>query len=579
MRHLLLTPSDEQGPVAEAPPVPLRVIARKFWPYLRPYKRWIPIGLVTIAVAALATSAEIWLFQLVVDDVLMPGDLGPLPLIAAAYTGLLILGGLTAFVDDYVGTYIAERFTLDLRADTLAHLQTLPPDFLERSHLGDLLARLTGDIRSIEGFIVGGLAEGLSAALRLIFFTTALFIIEWRLALIAIVVAPLLWLGSRIFMRWIKQVSRERRRRTGSYTSVAEQALGNSMLVTASNRQAHEVERLLRQGKAAMQAKLDSTKITGLAGPTVDMIELIGMMAIVALGALAISDGALTLGGLLVFITYLNRMFGPARDIGALAEALFDAAAGAERVIEILDVEPTVQDRPGAQRLDRSAGAISLENVSFSYPGRDVPVLKNVNLKFEPGEMVLISGPSGAGKSTLAKLLLRLYDPDQGRLRIDDHDLRDVTMASLRRNVSILLQEAPLMRGTVSENIAYARPDASAEEIAEAARLAAAEEFIEALPEGYDTDLGERGRLLSGGQRQRIAIARAFLADAPILILDEPTTGLDPGARAALVAPLERLGEGRTTLIISHDPYFEREADRVVRIDRGSVVAPEISYA
>ena len=216
MRHLLLTPSDEQGPVAEAPPVPLRVIARKFWPYLRPYKRWIPVGLVTIALAALATSAEIWLFQLVVDDVLVPGDLDPLPLIAAAYAGLLVLGGITAFVDDYVGTYIAERFTLDLRADTLAHLQTLPPDFLERQHLGGLLARLTGDIRSIEGFIVGGLAEGLSAALRIIFFTTALFLIEWRLALVAVVVAPLLWLGSRIFMRWIKQVSRERRRRSAA---------------------------------------------------------------------------------------------------------------------------------------------------------------------------------------------------------------------------------------------------------------------------------------------------------------------------------------------------------------------------
>jgi len=298
------------------------------------------------------------------------------------------------------------------------------------------------------------------------------------------------------------------------------------------------------------------------------------MMAIVVLGAIAVTDGSLTLGGLLVFITYLGKLYGPVRELGTIGETVFEAAAGAERVIELLDREPEVVDRPGARGLGRARGLVAVRGLSFAYPERPEAALGGIELRLEPGESVALVGPSGAGKSTLAKLLLRFHEPSSGRIELDGADLRELTLESLRRNVSILLQEAPILRGTVAENIAYAVPAASREEIAAAAAAAGAAEFVAALPAGYETDLGERGRGLSGGQRQRIAIARALLADAPVLILDEPTTGLDAGARDALLEPLRRLSSGRTTLIVSHDPVLAAEADRVVELHAGRIVPP-----
>ncbi len=580
VRRLLLLDGGG-GLVAAAPAVPARRIVARFWPVLRPYRRWLPVGLLAIAFGAGAVAVEIWLFKLLIDDVLVPGDLGPLPLIAAAYLGLLLIGSVAAFVDDYVSTFVAERFTLDLRTQTFAHLQRLSPDSPAQRRLGDLLARLTGDVRSIESFMVGGLADSLAAALKISFFVTALFILQWQLALVALVAAPFLWVATRFFVGWIKDASRERRRRSGSLTAVAEGALANAHLVAACNRQDYELGRLRAEGEGALRAKLASARIGGLLSPAVDLAELAGMMAIVLLGSIAVAEGTLTLGGLLVFITYLGKLFGPVRDLGSIGETVFEAAAGAERVIELLDREPEVSDRPGARAIGRARGRIDLRGVSFTYPGRSVAALEGIDLTLVPGEVVALSGPSGAGKSTLAKLLLRFHDPSEGRIELDGIDLRELRLESLRENVSILLQEAPILRGTVSENIAYAAPRADRHEVRAAAEAAGAHEFVSALPDGYETDLGERGRALSGGQRQRIAIARALLADAPVLILDEPTTGLDLAAREALLEPLRRLSAGRTTVIASHDPLLVAAADRTVELAAGRPLgdAPEVARA
>lgn len=566
LRRLLLLAGEKSGLVADAPPIPVREVFRRFWPWLKPYRRWIPVALIAIVASTAIATVEIWLFKLIVDQVLLPGDLKPLAWIAAAYLGLLIAGGIASFAEDYVGTWITESFVLDLRCDLLAHAQTLSPSFLDRRHLGDTLARLTGDVRAIESFMVEGVSASLAAALRIIFFFGALFVLEWRLAIVAMLTAPLLWVATRVFLRWIKEASRDQRRHSGSISAIAEGALSNHVLVTASNRQEHEVSRLRREGRGALRAELATSRIGGLLGPLVDVAELAGMMAIVVLGSIAVSDGSLTLGGLLVFVTYLGKLYSPVRDLGALGESMFEAAAGAERVIEILDQQPEVRDAPGARPLRGAIGQVEFDSVSFSYD-RDLPAaVSDFSLTVRPGEMVALTGPSGSGKSTLAKLLLRLHDPDSGAVRVDGHDLRDITLASLRTNVSILLQEAPIMRGTVAENIGYARPEAALTEIEEAARAAAADSFVRSLPDGYESDLGERGRSLSGGQRQRIAIARAILADAPVLILDEPSTGLDPASRDALVAPLRRLTEDRTTLLISHDETLIAAADRVIEL-------------
>jgi ABC-type multidrug transport system fused ATPase/permease subunit len=568
----LLVPSGEGALVAAAPPVPVREIFRRFWPDARPYRRWIPLGLVLIAIGAAIETAEIWMFKLVVDEVLVPGELEPLLWIVALYVSFTILDGIVSFGDDYLATWLAERFLQRMRRRLFSHVQSLSVDVLDRRRLGDLIARLTSDVQAIESFVLSGVADGLSALLRIVFFSGALFYLQWQLALVALVVTPVFLLVARRFARLIKHASREKRRRSGSLSAVAEESLANQMLVQASNREAAELERFERENEGIIEAELASTRIRGLFSPLVDLIELLGVMVVIVLGTIAVTSGDLTIGGLLVFITYLTQLYGPVQDLGSLSNTIFKAAAGAERVIELLDEQPRIVEKPGARRIERARGVVELDGVTFTYPEAAVPALRDVTLRAEPGQTLALVGPSGSGKTTIAKLLLRFYDPGSGQVRLDGHDLRDLELASLRRNVSILLQETLVLHGTVRDNIAFARPDATPEEVRRAAEAAGAAEFIAALPQGYDTDLGERGRRLSGGQRQRVAIARALLTDAPVLVLDEPSTGLDAEARSALVEPLRRLMRDRTTLVISHDLLTVRDADEILVLDGGRVV-------
>jgi ATP-binding cassette, subfamily B, bacterial len=546
----LLVPSGEGALIAQAPPVPIREIFRRFWPDARPFRRWIPVGLLFIAAGAAIETAEIWMFKLVVDEVLVPGDLGPLVWIIALYVGFTIADGLVAFGDDYVATWLGERFLQRLRRRLFSHIQRLSVDVLDRRRLGDLVARLTSDVQAIESFVLSGVADGLSAALRIVFFSGALFYLQWQLALVALVVTPVFLVVARSFSRLIKQASREKRRRSGSLSAVAEESLANQMLIQASNRETAELERFESENEGIIQAELASARIRGLFGPAVALVELIGVMVVIVLGTAAVTSGDLTIGGLLVFITYLTQLYGPVRDLGSLSNTIFKAAAGAERVLELLDEQPRIVDKPGALRVERARGVVALDDVSFTYPGAGAPALEDIRLRAEPGQTIALVGASGAGKTTVAKLLLRFYDPDRGTVRLDGHDLRDLELASLRRNVGLLLQETLVLHGSVRDNIALARPAASDGEIRSAAEAAGAAEFIDTLPEGYATDLGERGRRLSGGQRQRVAIARALLTDAPVLVLDEPSTGLDAEARSALVGPLRRLMQDRTTIVI-----------------------------
>jgi ATP-binding cassette, subfamily B, bacterial len=568
----LLVPSGEGALVAEAPPVPVREVFRRFWPDARPYRRWIPVALALIAVGAAIETAEIWMFKLVVDEVLVPGELEPLVWIVLLYVGFTVAGGLISFGDEYLATWMGERFLQRMRRRLFAHVQRLSLDVLDRRRLGDLVARLTNDVQAIESFVLAGVADGLSALLRIVFFSGALFYLQWQLALVALLVTPMFLYVARRFSRLVKQASREKHRRSGSLSAVAEESLANQMLVQASNRQQAELERFERENEGIIEAELASTRIRGLFTPLVDLIELLGVMVVIVIGTIAVTNGDLTIGGLLVFITYLTQLYGPVRDLSSLSNTIFKAAAGAERVIELLDEQPRIVDAPGAVRIGRARGVVELEDVTFTYPGASEPALHGISLRAEPGQTVALVGPSGSGKTTLAKLLLRFYDPDAGAVRLDGRDLRDLELASLRRNTSILLQETPVLHGSARDNIAFARPEASDAEIRTAAEAAGAARFLEALPDGYHSDLGERGRLLSGGQRQRVAIARALLADAPVLVLDEPSTGLDAEARAALVEPLRRLMRDRTTFVISHDLLTVRDADEILVLEDGRIV-------
>jgi subfamily B ATP-binding cassette protein MsbA len=576
LRHLLgrfVAPgSGGEEVVAAAPQIPLRLVIRRFWPDARPFRKWIPALLVLIAIGALIETVEIWAYKLLVDEVLLPADLGALVWVAGLYVGLTLVGSLVSFGDDYLGTWIAERFLLNLRIRVLDHVQRLSLDVFDRHRLGDLVTRINSDVQQIETLVLSGITDGLAAILRILFFGGALFILDWQLALIALIVVPFFFLIARSFARLIKRASRESRRRVGSLSSIAEETFSNAPLIQATNSQRAISSRFRRQNEGVVEAELAASRIHGLFTPLVDLIQLGGVLIVLVFGTLALADGALSPGGMLAFVAYLTQLYGPIRDLGSLSNSFFRALAGAERVIELLDEEPKVVDRPGAIELGSATGSVELDHVSFTYPGGDGPALSEVSLSAQPGETLALVGPSGAGKSTVAKLLVRLYEVGGGTIRLDGHDLRDVTLASLRENVSILFQEALVMRGTVAENIAFGRPSASREEIVAAARRVGAEEFIEALPAGYDTDIGERGRRVSGGQRQRIAIARALLADAPVLVLDEPSTGLDAAARERLVGPLRTVMRDRTTIVVSHDLLTVRDADRIAVLDAGRVV-------
>jgi ABC-type multidrug transport system fused ATPase/permease subunit len=317
---------------------------------------------------------------------------------------------------------------------------------------------------------------------------------------------------------------------------------------------------------------MTATRLRALFTPIIDLIELVGALIVVGLGTWLLAKGQLSLGALLAFLTYLNGLYSPIRGLTRLVNTLHSASAGAERVMEFLDERPQVRQARRPLRLESAVGELSVDNVSFWYPETAQPALTELSFAVRPGEMLAIVGASGAGKSTLTKLLLRFYDPNVGRITLDGHDLRSLDLPSLRRNLAVVLQETQVFDGTVRENIAYGRPDATEDEIAAAAQAADAHEFITMLPDGYETPVGQRGRRLSGGQRQRVAIARAMVRDAPVLILDEPTTGLDGDSADRLLEPLRRLAAGRTTIVISHNLLTVRDATRIVVLDEGRAI-------
>jgi ABC-type multidrug transport system fused ATPase/permease subunit len=343
-------------------------------------------------------------------------------------------------------------------------------------------------------------------------------------------------------------------------------------LVQAYGREAAERERFHAQNLAAFRAQMTSTRLRAGFGPLVELIELAGVLVVMAYGTVKLSDGALSLGGLLVFMAYLSKLFSPVRGLSRLTTGLFQASAAAERVVEFLDERPAVADPERPLPAGRRRGAVRFDDVRFTYPGGGAEALRGVDLEVGPGEVLALVGPSGAGKSTLARLLLRFADPSAGRVSLDGADLRAYALADLRANVAVVLQETLVFDSTVFENIAYGRPGATRAEVEAAARAADAHDFISELPDGYESRVGQRGRRLSGGQRQRIALARAMIRDAPVLLLDEPTTGLDAQTAQRILGPMRRLMAGRATIVIAHDLLTVRDATRIAVLDAGRVV-------
>ncbi|MFJ8534082.1 ABC transporter ATP-binding protein [Streptomyces sp. NPDC093591] len=556
----------------ETPTIPARVAFRRFWPLTRGLRRWLAVVWLCTVLAALAETEAILLFGDLTDHALRQGSLAAFWEPAVKWLAVAAVGAVVAYAGNSLAAWTTERFVMRLREHVFDHVQKLPPHFFQRHRQGDLLSRLTSDVEAIETMVVSGLVGAASAAFSAVFYAAAAFWLRWDLATATFVLAPLFWLAARRFSGSIKDVARDGRVADGAITSVVEESLGNIVLTQAYGRRDAERRRLNEEANAWFRASVRSTRLNEAYEQLVTVIETVCVLAVIGIGAWEISTGRMTLGRLLAFAAFLGYLYPPVRGLAQLGLTVTAATAGAERLIEILDVRPAVADPRRATDTGRPDGTVEVRNVSFRYPEADQPALQGLSFAVHPGELVIITGPSGAGKSTVSKMLLRFYDPDEGAVLLDGVPLRDFPLARLREYVTLLPQETLVLHDTVRANIACGRPGASDHALEEAARAADAHEFIMRLPEGYDTKVDPNSARLSGGQLQRLAIARAILRDSPVLVLDEPTTGLDALAARRVVKPLRRLMAGRTTIMITHDLNLAPDADRILVVDRGRIV-------
>jgi ATP-binding cassette subfamily B protein/subfamily B ATP-binding cassette protein MsbA len=483
---------------------------------------------------------------------------------------IFLLSTLVSMWHTVAAVVLGQRLTYDLSGDLFLHLQRLSLIFHGRQEVGDTTTRVTEDAYCVDALVTGALIPALQSTVTLV----TIFVIMWSLqptmTLLALGVIPLQVLVVQAFGRSLKSRTRARRDLEGHMASVVQQALNAIPAVQAFTREELEHARFRGYANDTVRAYSRQTSTKMWFKLFAGLVTTVGTAAIMYLGARYVLDGRMSLGTILVFLTYLATLTGPLNDITEIVSTFRYAAASSDRVMEVIEVPQDVRDAPDARHM-LVQGLVRYEDVVFGYePGR--PVLKSISFEARPGEVVAIVGPTGAGKSTLANLLVRFFDPWSGRVSVDGTDLRDLRVLSLRKQVAIVLQEPFIFGFSVAENIAYGRPDASREDIEAAAIAANADDFIRRLPEGYETVVGERGATLSGGEKQRLSIARAFLKNAPILILDEPTSALDARTESYLLEALERLMAGRTTFIIAHRLSTIRNADRILVIDHGEIV-------
>jgi ABC-type multidrug transport system fused ATPase/permease subunit len=558
---------------------------RRLLAYAKPHWRAILLLLATMGADIGLNVLRPWPLKLVLDNVLghhpapqvvtqiLPGSATPHGLLAWAAAGtvaIFLLGTASTTFYNYFSLRVGQMMVFELASDMFAHLQRLSLIFHSKRALGDTIQRVTGDSYCVSTLVTDALLPLLQAVVMLGVMFAVMWSLEPTLTLVALSVVPFLAVVIRYLARPIKDRARESRDYEGKLTSVVEQTLGAMPAVQAFGREKFEVQRFRHYADRTVVSYLRST----LAGIWFEVfcgiVTTIGTAAIIYLGADLALQGKLTAGTIIVFLSYLSSLYDPLDQITGTAQTIQGAAADADRVMEVLETDPEITDRPGA--LDaRIDGPIRYEHVSFGYEP-DRKALDDVSLEANQGDVIAIVGETGAGKTTLAHLLVRFYDPWEGRITVGGTDIRDFRHESLRSQIALVLQDPFIFPMTIAENIAYGRPDATIEEIIAAAKAANAHDFISRQPEGYDTAVGERGATLSGGEKQRLSIARAFLKDAPVLILDEPTSALDARTESGLLDALDRLMQGRITFIIAHRLSTTRRATQIIVLHRGRVI-------
>jgi len=493
-----------------------------------------------------------------------------LRLATLAALAIAVFEAACSYAETNLTTRIGQWVSHDLRLTVYSHVQRLSLSYHDNKRTGDLISRVTSDIDAVRSFLISGLLDGLIDVLTLAGMIGVMLYIDWRFTLVALSVAPALFGVVYTYTRKIKKASREVRKKEGEMVSVMQEVLSSIRVVKAFAREDYEQRRLQEESLESVEIALRARALKARLSPLVEVIVAIGTSAVLWFGARMVIQGRLSDGSMVVFILYLSKMYKPMQDLSKMTDAYSKAAVGLERIEEVLHTDGSVADLPGARRAPRFRGLIDLDNVSFHYEPA-APILRHVSLRIEPGQMAAFVGKTGAGKSTLVSLIPRFYDPISGVVKIDGQDIRRYTQKSLRQQISLVLQETVLFHVPIWSNIAYGKPDASRAEILRAAELANAHEFIERMPEGYDTVVGERGVTLSGGQRQRIAIARAVIRNSPIVILDEPTTGLDAESEKLVFEALDRLLEGKTALVIAHRFATIRRANTIFVVEDGEI--------
>ena len=506
-----------------------------------------------------------------VTRLLPAAAVGRIALWAGIFTVVIAaLGAAASYLDSFRSESVAQSVAHDLRMRTYHHLQRLSLSYYDKHQVSGSLSTLTTDIATVQDFASSGILAIVIDLLSVAGMFTFMTWLNWQFTLIAAAVAPLLLLLVYRFKRAVKQATKEVRRDQAEIVAVEVYGLQSQRVIEAFGTQDAEEARLGKASRAAVQSALEARRIKSSLAPAVALPVACCTAFVLWRGAGLVTAGAMTAGGLIVFLTYLSRFFKPVQDLAKMTNSIAQTSVATERIRAILDTDDVIRERPNARVPGKLRGEIAFDRVVFGYEA-DASVLRGVSFQLKLGEFAGIVGPTGSGKSTIASLIPRFYDVTGGAVRIDGVDVRDYQLHGLREEFAFVLQDTVLFRGTVRENIAYGRPNAAGEEILRAARLANADEFIQKMPQGYETVIGERGLTLSGGQRQRLGIARAIIRNSPILILDEPTAALDLEAEERVMEALERLMEGRTVIMIAHRLNTLRRANKVIVLQDGRV--------
>ena len=544
---------------------------------LEPHTGALLFGFLAVVGESAANLLEPWPLKIVLDNVLRSkasngwlngfihkvsgyDPLSILKFACIAVVGIAILDAVFSYAEKYLTTSVGQWVTHDLRRALYSHLQRLSLSYHDQKRTGDLISTVTSDIDSIQSFITSGLLGVFINMITLVGMVVVMFFLNWRFTLIALSIAPALFAIVYTYTRRIKKASREVRKKESEIVSVIEEVLGSIRVVKAFAREDYESKRLEEESLEGVEIALRARSLKAKLAPIVQIVVAVGTFLVLWFGGRMVLTGAITAGSLVVFIQYLSKMYKPMQELSKMTDSYSKALVGYERIQEILETEREVKDLPRAKAAPRFRGKIEFEHVSFSY-SPESPILEDLSLTIRPGQVAAFVGPTGAGKTTIISLIPRFYDPTSGIIKIDGVDVRQFRQRSLRQQISFVLQETVLFHGPLWQNIAYGKPDAMRNEITRAAELANASEFIDRMPEGYNTIVGERGMTLSGGQRQRIAIARALIRNTPILILDEPTSDLDAGSEKLVYEALDRLMKGKTVITIAHRLSTIRSAD------------------